>query len=127
MSENFNSYFISKIDKIREGFSDDTDCYEYGNPAPPGHFTSFHEVKEEHIVKIISQSKNKQCSLDPIPTTLVKQCSDILAPAITEMINKSLLGAEVPTIFKEAVVTPLLKKTTLDPVSKNYRPVSNLC
>ena len=32
----------------------------------------------------------------------------------------------MPSVFKQAIVRPLIKKPTLEPVLKNYRPVSNL-
>ena len=43
------------------------------------------------------------------------------------VINQSLHTGVFPSVFKEAIVKPLLKKTSLDPNSlKNYRPISNL-
>ena len=42
------------------------------------------------------------------------------------IIKSSLTTGEVPSVFKEAVVTPLLKKPGLELTYKNYRPVSNL-
>lgn len=46
---------------------------------------------------------------------------------ITAIINKSLSSGIVPPEFKRAIVTPILKKPTLDQNDlKNYRPVSNL-
>ena len=51
----------------------------------------------------------------------------ILLPSITNIINVSLAEGVVPSCFKHALVTPLLKKKDLDTnVLKNYRPVSNL-
>ena len=52
--------------------------------------------------------------------------SYVLAPSITEMVNLSLLSGSVPENWRTAVVIPLLKKTGLDLVYKNFRPVSNL-
>ena len=50
-----------------------------------------------------------------------------LVPVITKIINLSLTTGTVPDHFKQAVVTPLLKKHGLDSEClKNYRPVSNL-
>src|SRR5258706_5267816 len=69
----------------------------------------------------------KQCSLDPIPTWLLKDCADLLAPYITRVINSSLCTGYVPTALKQAYITPLLKKPGLDENdATNYRPVSNL-
>ena len=36
------------------------------------------------------------------------------------------MNAQMPTVLKQAIVRPLLKKPTLEPTLKNYRPVSNL-
>ena len=42
------------------------------------------------------------------------------------MVNESLQTGEFPDDLKEALVKPLLKKITLEPINKNYRPVCNL-
>ena len=69
----------------------------------------------------------KSCSLDPIPTNLTKQHIQDIVPLITKIINKSLTSGTVPSQFKEALVTLILKKKTLDQNTlKNYRPISNL-
>ena len=48
-------------------------------------------------------------------------------PKLTEVVNASLRSGVFPEILKDAVVTPLLKKPSLDKdVLKNYRPVSNI-
>ena len=58
---------------------------------------------------------------------MIKTHLDMLLPAITDIINHSLASGVVPASMKHALVTPLLKKQSLDPNNaKNYRPVSNL-
>ena len=65
--------------------------------------------------------------LDPIPTSLTKECLSDLLPLITRIVNSSLCSGVVPPQFKQAVVTPVLKKPGLVPNDlKNFRPVSNL-
>ena len=62
-----------------------------------------------------------------LPTFLLKECIGELIPVITQIINKSLTSGYVPESFKSAVITPLLKKSSLDIDNlTNYRPVSNL-
>ena len=78
------------------------------------------------MCKIVRESSNASCRLDPVPTWLVKSCLDVLAPSITEMVNLSLLSGCVPEKWRTAVVIPLLKKPGIDLVFKNFRPVSNL-
>ena len=66
--------------------------------------------------------------LDPIPTHLLKANLSSLAPVISDIVNGSMATGVFPSAFKNALVTPLLTKTTLDANDvKNYRPVSNLC
>ncbi|XP_058601970.1 uncharacterized protein LOC131521359 [Onychostoma macrolepis] len=51
----------------------------------------------------------------------------MLLPTLTHIINTSLLTGIFPTAFKQARVTPLLKKPTLNTsLIENYRPVSLL-
>ena len=42
------------------------------------------------------------------------------------MVNLSISTSTVPALFKEAIVTPILKKANADLEYKNYRPISNL-
>ena len=90
-------------------------------------FEQFNVVSEADIRKIISSSPTKSCALDPIPTWLLKQCQDHLAPILATIVNASLSCAEFPTELKKAFLTPLIKKIILDcEIFNNYRPVSNL-
>ena len=60
-------------------------------------------------------------------THVLKDHDSSLVPIITKMVNMSMSSRTVPPSFKMALVTPLLKKATIDPNTlKNYRPVSNL-
>ena len=67
------------------------------------------------------------CPLDPIATSLLKDCIDLLAPTITYLVNASFSWGVFPLTLKHGRVTPVLKKGQLDPeVFKNYRPITNL-
>ena len=69
----------------------------------------------------------KSSDLDPLPTSLVKDCIDILFTPIVSVVNVSLSEGSFPSHFKYALVSPLLKKPTLNRDDmKTYRPVSNL-
>ena len=50
---------------------------------------------EDEVHKIIMNSPSKSCSLDPIPTWLLKCCINELLPIITSVINLSLSGGEM--------------------------------
>ena len=72
-------------------------------------------------------SPTKSCQLDPWPTFLVKDCIDILITPITSLVNLSLSQGVFRDAFKQAIISPLLKKLTLPKNElKNYCPVSGL-
>ena len=57
---------------------------------------------------------------------MVKECLDELVPLLTVTINQSSQPGVFPDVWKEALVTPTLKKCGPDLVFKNFRPISNL-
>ena len=83
---------------------------------------SFERAIEDEIKKLILSSSSKSCDLDPIRTSVLKNCLDILVTRITDIINISMDTNTFPKKFQEAHVRPLLKLNEL----KNYRPVSHL-
>ena len=88
---------------------------------------SFSLLSTEQVVSLITAAPTKSCSLDPIPTRLLKQSLHILAPTITRNVNLSLSTSIFPSSMKHAIVTPVLKKPSLDRNTLgSYRPVSNL-
>ena len=132
----FSDFFIEKFAQIRE-----TITHTNTNvPAPPYSpatsdqydqnclpLSSFNIFDQDEMRKIISQLTNKSCSLDPVPTWLLKQNIDIILPVITSIVNESLSSGTFPTALKVAIVSPIIKKASLDKDNlKNYRPVSNL-
>ncbi len=84
-------------------------------------------LTETEVSKLLLSSHPTTCPLDPIPSHLLQAISPTLLPALTHIINTSLLTGIFPTAFKQARVTPLLKKPTLNTsLLENYRPVSLL-
>ena len=89
--------------------------------------TSFRPCTQAEIRRIIMASPVKSCTLDPVPTFVVREYVDVLLPYITNMVNASLSQGRLPVPQKHAIVTPLLKKPGLDSSDmNNFRPVSNL-
>src|SRR6218665_2997777 len=73
---------------------------------PAASFNLFEPATETEITTLIHASQNKQCDLDPIPPSLLKECSDLLVPTITNIINLSLSTGTFPMQFKDSVVKP---------------------
>jgi hypothetical protein len=79
------------------------------------------------VQTLLSRLPPKQCSLDPVPTWLLKQVGDVISPVIAAMCNASLSQQTLPVSHKTAIVRPLLKQPNLDQSSlSSYRPISNL-
>ena len=126
----FGAYFRDKIVKIRTELDgsvverDFPDDQEQSEGLQMGEFTL---VSVEDVALTIGSSPTKSCSLDRIPTSLLKRMVGILSPSLTRMINDSLSSGFVPLELKQALITPLVKKSTLNPeLLSSYRPVSNL-
>jgi len=61
------------------------------------------------------------------PRWLLKECASVIIPTITNTVNLSLSSGHLHPLFKQSVVSPLLKKSTLDNEQlSNYRLISNL-
>ena len=128
LAERFSKFFADKVDAIRMGLDSVTDMYvESEDPHCASALNEFALISEKSIRMLIDKSPAKSSKLDPIPTTLLKSCMDGIIPTILQIINSSLSSGIVPDGLKSAVITPLLKKPSLDPEDlKNFRPVSNL-
>ena len=126
LTNRFGSFFIDKIEKIRDTFKHTRSKFLHPGKELPT-FSSFQVVTDSEILKFIKEAPSKTCSIDPCPTHIVKQCIDILLPSLTKLVNLSLKDGIFPNPFKQAILTPLLKKSTLSNEDlKSYRPVSGL-
>ena len=127
LANEYGTFFLKKIVIIKENL----DKFQVQEPrlapvTPKENLENFSSLSIGEVCKIVRESSNASCRLDPVPTWLVKSCLNVLAPSITEMVDLSLLSGCVPENWKTTVVIPLLKKPGLDLVYKNFRPVSNL-
>ena len=125
LANKFNNYFVEKIEKIRNNFPDaprlrgGIDTYE--GPI----MSEFSLVSPEGLKKIILSKPVKTSPEDPLPGIILKQCIDVLLPALSHLVNLSLSTGSMEGL-KNSVVSPILKKMDSDPeILKNYRPVCN--
>ena len=133
--EALSNFFVEKVCGIQRGFPSDDDqntrVQAEDNVTLDQPLSSFELTTEDEIRKLILSSKSKSCSFDVIPTFLIKECMDELAPIITApiitVINSSLQASYVLPTLKSAIVTPILMKPSADcDELSNFRPVSNL-
>ena len=127
LANGFVNFFETKLTKMRDNFEDKCDSSSHDLPfSGESPLVNFDCLSEDDVTKLLQMAPTKSCGLDPIPTSVLKQCSNTLVSVITRIINSFLTKGEVTSVFKEAVLTPLLKKPGLELTSKNYRPISNL-
>ena len=129
LADRFASFFTDKITNLHSHLAAGATTLSphIQPPATPSELSAFRHVSKDEVIKLIRQAPNKQCALDPIPMSLLKQCCHILAPVITDIVNLSLSTGVFPSQFKQAIITPLIKKPSLDrEFMSNYRPISNL-
>ena len=128
IAEMFSNFFVEKIALIKQNIPDaQLDNLDLAHPPVSQTLYVFEEISMADLRAVILNCSNKSCVLDPIPTPFTKLALDQLLPLIHCIINRSLREGHFPDCFKQAIVTPILKKASADPEeSNNYRPVSNL-
>ncbi len=121
-------YFVDKTKTISSQFSPPlTQDLQPTRSTAQTPIFSFCPLTDAEVSKLLLSSHPTTCPLGPIPSHLLQAISPTLLPALTHIINTSLLTGIFPTAFKQARVTPLLKKPTLNTsLLENYRPVSLL-
>jgi len=113
-ADDFAHHFLSKIYRIRASTAA-APTPNIDDRAVHVSLMDFSPVTVDEVAKILSKSPAKKCQLDPAPTWLVKNASDVLAPVIAAACNASFEQRKFPISCKTAIVRPLLKKRTLEP------------
>ena len=121
----FSKFFTDKITLIRSNFV--TNDHSHEPPHVKNTMDQFAPTTTSEVQSIVLKSTNASCDLDPFPIRLLKQYIDDLIVPITAIVNLSMREVVVPPDFKQAIVTPIIKKKTLCRNEfKYYRPISNL-
>ena len=88
--DNFNEFFVRKIEEIRSSFDPDrpipTNLVEFYGTA----FAEFELVTEDFVKTVVQEPAQKFCDLDPIPTPTLFCLGEII-PVVTSIINKSVI------------------------------------
>jgi len=126
LSNYFDLLFADKVARVRATTSD-APPPTFSRVRPGTSFCSFSPLTTDDVMDAIRRLPDKQSAADPIPTSVLKQIADVIAPFIVEMFNCSLSEGHFPAVFKEAFITPVMKKPGLDAAdTSSYRPISNL-
>jgi hypothetical protein len=127
LANTFAGFFMDKVENICANLPTPTTQPLVPQPVdcPPG-LAQFVPVETSVVQKIIMQSPTKSCPLDPMTTWLLKEVSADLVPFITRLINESLGTGCVPDSLKCSLITPIIKKSSLDPRGPSKLSISNL-
>ena len=82
--EDLLSFFNSKIASVQQAIEGMP--AESNLPPSPAVFDSFEPYSADEIGKIISATPTKSCSLDPLPTHILKEFLPELLPIIVDII-----------------------------------------
>ena len=131
LANDFSNFFVEKIDKIMSflrSSEPEPDSSEYfkTNYTKKQRTTKFELTTTTAVTELIKKSQAKMCVLDPMSSSLVKEYAAILAPIITQIINKSIDEGTVSENLKNAILKSLLKQQGLALTFGNYHLVSNL-
>ena len=132
LANDFNNFFVeNKIDKIMSflrpiEIGPDPSEYLEANYTTKQRINKFELTNTTAVTQLIKKSQAKMCELDPVSSSLVKEYAVVLAPIITQIINKSMDEGTVSENLKNVILKLLLKKQGLALIFGNYHPVSNL-
>ena len=110
-AENFLKAFEAKVESVMAPMSS----------APPPVFQGdecssiFDQFVDIDADEAGAGAANKNCKLDLVPTWIIKEFVWDIALFIAHLINASNRTGSLPSDQKCAMVTPILKKISLDP------------
>ena len=84
MPNRFREFFLDKVVKIRSTIQEQSDVSAiskateelFPSNCTEDDFSQFIPATETEVRKIIINPSSASCELDPIPTTLIKECLD---------------------------------------------------
>lgn len=122
LNQQFQSAFSEGKDYTAEEFLQKTGMQPLDIPPMEEILISEEGVKKQ----LHNLNPYKATGPDGIGPRVLKELADELAPAIATLFRSSLSSGEIPSDWRDALVTPIFKKgEQYDPA--NYRPVSLTC
>ena len=75
-------------------------------------------------LKLAALNTRKASGPDGVPSWLLKESADLLAPTITDILNSSFAECRLPTSWKSTDIVPIPKQKPIKDVNKHLRPIS---
>ena len=130
IAEVFNKHFTDKISKLKDNINQEyvEDPLQKLRKKMKDKNLKFalKKVSEKTVEKAMGEmNKKRSAGRDGLSQDKLIIAKSILSIPLTRIINASIEAGEFPKAWKEAVVTPILKKGDKEK-KENYRPVSCL-
>jgi hypothetical protein len=121
----FNQFFTDKVAKLHD-YDGSSDPPMLSQVRPGALFRSFRQVSIEDATSAISTAF--QTSHLPLTHCRRHGVADLFAPFLNILFHRSVAAGQFPAVFKEAFITPIVKKAGVDDAAdvNSHRPISNL-
>ena len=86
----------------------------------------FCPLSVDDVISSVRQLRDKSSAADPIPTYVLKQVIDLIAPFVVQLFNRSLATDHFPRRFKDAFIRRSRRRQDSIPPTPSYRPISIL-
>ena len=106
LAHTFSLFFTNKSSVIRSSFPSDSRSCVLNPPDTRKVLQNLSCVTADEVRHLVLRTPCKSSDFDPIPTSLVKDCIDILSTPITPIINLSLTEGSFPSHLKSAQGSP---------------------
>ena len=123
-AEQFNAFFSSVFTFPRSNIGEDT----VDNSLPIRTELNLSDIAigvDEVANCLHGLDTSKASGPDGLPSRLLKECAQQIAPSLCTLFNHSLQCGRMPLEWKSANITPLHEKQLKEP-AENYRPISLL-
>ena len=124
--DDFSRFFADKVSAVRSKTAGAPEP-SYTTVRPGASLSAFAAISVADVMAAIAKLPDKSSAADPLPVLQMKEVASELGPFLCELFNRSLSTGHFPVKFKEAFITPVIKKSDLDAADVgSYRPISNL-
>jgi len=105
--------FYDKVNAVRLNTAGAPEPF-FSHVRPGMSLSSFCSVNVDDVITAISHLPDKSSAADQLPVSVMKMVVAELAPFLTELFNRSMSAGHFPATFKDAFITPAIKKPGLD-------------
>jgi hypothetical protein len=99
--EQFSQFFNDKVRRVRATTAQSA-APTFSKVLHGVKLDAFASVTAVDVATFIGRLPDKSSAADPIPTSILKSISDLVAPFIAELFNRSLTAGQFPAEFKHA-------------------------